>query len=424
MTNFILNIDLVEQTDSWYFSVDSKEKKESRFKRKCGLLQRQFNESRIGKSIELTHPEDAKPLISHKVPATAFKQKPDETAIHFPRLLRDNEPVLRALKSLDLAEWKVIFRAYHSGRIILEKGQKAKKPNFTYYSILVKMRLKHQRKFIEIGEGTVQHPRFNQDGLILRARKVVENHLQAKPQKFQGKVPVVLNAGDGAILFHELLGHSLEADYIYHGQSPISLEDRGKKIISGNVTLTTRDETDPFFKGAICDDEGGKVESHILVENGILRHVISDRFFKEQMNLEGAGHCRVEDFSRTPMPRMFSLYVKPGEYHPDELISSTPFGVYAGEFGEGKVNFEKNLFYFFIREAWLIENGKLTAPLGSVVVRGNIFEVLNSVEMVANDFRYDKGISYCFKNGQTLNVRVGQPSVKIGNLFVSREYGF
>ncbi len=95
--------------------------------------------------------------------------------------------------------------------------------------------------------------------------------------------------------------------------------------------------------------------------------------------------------------------------------------MFAKEFGEGKVYFDRDLFYFNIREAYLIEKGKVTAPLGSIVVRGKIMETLNAVAMVANDFRYDKGISYCFKNGQTLNVRVGQPSVKVSNLYVTKE---
>jgi len=118
---------------------------------------------------------------------------------------------------------------------------------------------------------------------------------------------------------------------------------------------------------------------------------------------------------------MYALYLKPGNFHPDELIASTKYGVYAKEFGDGRIYFNKNLFYFNIKEAFLIENGSLSYPLGNVVVRGNIIEALNSVEMVADDFRYDKGISYCFKNGQTINVRVGQPTIKIKNLYVTRE---
>ncbi|MCP5105708.1 MAG: metalloprotease TldD, partial [bacterium] len=103
------------------------------------------------------------------------------------------------------------------------------------------------------------------------------------------------------------------------------------------------------------------------------------------------------------------------------LIASTPLGLYAGEFGEGKIYFDKNIFYFNIRDARLIENGKRSVPLGNIMVKGDIGEVLSSVDMIADDFRFDKGNSYCFKNGQTLNVRVGQPTVKINNLYVTKD---
>jgi TldD protein len=315
----------------------------------------------------------------------------------------------------------MIVRAKKTGRVIIKKGEKEKKAGFTYFSILIKLRLKDHRSFIEIGEGTVQTLKFNQDGLSSRIKKIVENHKHSKSHPFRDKVPVILNSGDGAIIFHELLGHSLEADYIYHGQSPISLEDIGKPVISKNVTLLTRDPNDSFFKGISCDDEGESPGFSILVENGVLRNLVSDRVYKHRLKLGICGHSRVEDFSKIPMPRMFALYLKPGAYHPNELISSTKYGIYASEFGDGKVFFDKNLFFFNIREAWLIKNGNLSDPLGSIMVRGNILEVLNSVEMVANDFRFDKGTSYCFKNGQTINVRVGQPTVKIDNLCVTRE---
>jgi hypothetical protein len=419
-----IHVDLVEQTESWYFSIDSRDRNESLFKRKCGLLQRRFDTERISKSIELNSTADAKQFITHKITASALKIPDKEISFNPTRLLRDNESIFNTLRLLDPMEWKVIFRSFNNSRIILEKKHKEKKFDFSYSSILIKLRLKDHRKFIEVGEGSVNNFKFNQDGLISRVKKIVENHLNARPLKFPGKVPVILNAGDGAILFHELLGHSLEADHIFHRQSPITLEQIGKPIISGNITLVTSDENDTFFKDIPCDDEGKTPGSHILVEKGVLRNVISDCYYKNLLKLQHCGHSRVEDFSKKPMPRMYALYVKPGEHRPDKLITSTPFGVYAGEFGEGKVNFEKNIFYFHIREAWLIEKGKLTDPLGSIVVRGNILEALNSVEMVANDFRYDKGISYCFKNGQTLNVRVGQPSVKIGNLTVTKEFGF
>ena len=122
------------------------------------------------------------------------------------------------------------------------------------------------------------------------------------------------------------------------------------------------------------------------------------------------------------MPRMYALYLQPGKYNTEDLVESTRFGIFAKEFGEGKVFFNKNMFYFNIKSAYLIEKGKMSQPLGSIIMSGNITDILNSVDMIANNFRYDKGISYCIKNGQTVNVRVGQPTVKINNLYVSKGY--
>jgi predicted Zn-dependent protease len=418
---FTLNVDMLEQTETWYFSVNSRDQKDHFYKKRTGLLQREINKHQIYKSIELPATADAKPFITPPVTSGSLKIRNKETAFNPNKILRDNEPVLKTLRELKPVEWKMIVRAKQTGRVIFKKKEKEKKTNFTYFSILIKLRLKDHRSFIEIGEGTVQTLKFNQDGLCSRIKKIYENHRHGKSHLFRDKVPVILNSGDGAIIFHELLGHSLEADYIYHGRSPISPGDIGKPIISKNVTLVTRDPNDNFFKGISCDDEGETPGSVILVENGVLRNLVSDQVYKNRLKLGTCGHSRVEDFTKIPMPRMFALYLKPGAYHPNELISSTRYGIYASEFGDGKVFFDKNLFYFNIREAWLIQNGKLADPLGSINVRGNILEVLNSVNMTANDFRFDKGTSYCFKNGQTINVRVGQPTVKIDNLYVTRE---
>lgn len=411
-------VDLVEQNEARYFSIDSREEKEYLFKRRTGLLQRGLDNGRPGKSLELNSPANARTLVSGKITAAALKIPAKDIPFNPAKILRDNEYILDTLRQIKPAEWKIILRANHTGRVIIKKKSKEKKTAFTYFSILIKLKLKKHGDVIEVGEGSVQSLKFNQDGLGSRIKKIVENHGNSKSHRFTGKVPVILNSGDGAILFHEILGHSLEADHIFRKQSPISSADMGKQIVSPNVTLVTQYNNDSFFKNVPCDDEGETAASSILVEKGILRNLIADSFYKRRLGLENCGHSRVEDFTKMPMPRMYALYLKPGDYHPEELIASTKNGVYASEFGEGKVYFHRNLFHFNIREAWLIKNGKLSSPLGNIIVQGNIGEVLNSVEMVADDFRFDRGISYCFKKGQTVNVRVGQPTVKIGNLYV------
>jgi predicted Zn-dependent protease len=414
-----LHVDLIESSDAWYLSVDSREHKELLYNKRTGLLQRNTDSERAGTAIELQSPGAARPLLASPVTAQSLTLRKNTFSFKPAKILRDNEPVLQCLRQLQPVEWRIVIRAIRTGRIIISRGDKAKKSYFTYYSLLVKLRLKDRRDYIEVGEGSVRDLKFNLDGLCSRLKKTVENHRQSKRMEFRDKVPVILNSGDGAIMFHELLGHCLEADYIYRKQSPITLNDIGQTIVSEHVNLVTRYAADTFFSGISCDDEGQTAASPVLVEKGVLRHLVSDSFYQEKLGLDQCGHCRSEDFTLPPMPRMYALYLQPGSFRQEELIASTKYGVYAGEFGDGKVLFHKNLFYFHIRDAHLIENGKLTAPLGSIIVQGNIFEALNSVAMIADDFRFDKGISYCFKNGQTLNVRVGQPSVKIENLYIA-----
>lgn len=414
-----VHVDMIEHQESWMFSMDSKEHNELLYKTRTGVQQRDVAKKRITRALELKSGTEAKSLLQPTVSAAVLKPRRKDLDFNTARIIRENQILIDTLEQLKPIEWRVIFRASHTGRVILNKKNKEQKWLFTYYSILVKLRLKDRRDYIEIGEGSPQSMKFNLNGLISRLTNIVDNHRAGKTVQFHDKVPVILNSGDGAIMFHELLGHSLEADYILRRQSPIALSQLGSVIVSPNVTLLTRFGDDKFFNDITCDDDGSVKRPEVLVDKGVLKHLIADRFFKEKLNLKHGGHARCEDFTQPPLPRNFSLYLKPGKYDPGELIAAVKYGVYAREFGEGKVFFNRNLFRFHIRDARLIENGRITAPLGSVTVQGNIFETLNSVALVANDFRFDKGVSYCYKEGQTINVRVGQPTVKIDNLWVS-----
>lgn len=338
------------------------------------------------------------------------------------KILDENRYLLDFLDSQKGVQWQVDFRYHRIDRIIINSRNKVLNSNFSHYSILVKIRINSQGKFVEVGEGNPASMKFNLSGLTLRIKEILNNHKKSKKLTPEGNVSVVLNSGDGGILFHEILGHSLEADHIYQKMSSVTPSDIGKRIVSKNVTLLTHDGKDLFFGNRFCDDEGETPDASVLVEKGVLRNFISDFFYQKLLRNGCSGHCRIQDFRKIPMPRMYALYLQPGPYHADELIQSVDFGIFAKEPGGGKVFFNKNLFYFDIKAAYLIERGKITAPLGSIVVRGNITDALNSVEMIANDFCYDKGISYCYKNGQTVNVRVGQPTVKINNLHVTRGY--
>ena len=416
------SVDLIEDNLTFYFTIDSTDRKEYIFKKKTGVLKRTYDTDWVSTAIELNSLSDASSHISKGLRIGGLKNRTRGITFNPGQLLRDNEFIVNSLRDYDLLEWKVIFRLNDSKKIILNQEKGEQTSSFNYFSILIKFRLKGNHNYIEVGEGApVQHLKINQSGLSSRVGDIVKNHKNCKDIDFKREIPVVLNAGDGGIVFHEILGHSLETDHVYQQLSPVSLSDLGKTVVSKNVGLVTDDKKDEFFKGITCDDEGFVPESSVLIEGGVLRNLISDYFYNDLLNIKNCGHSRLEDFTKIPMPRMHALYLKPGNFHRDELIKSTRYGVYAKEFGEGKVFFDKNLFYFNIKESYLIEDGKISFPLGSIVVRGNIIDVLNSVDMIANDFRYDKGVSYCFKNGQTINVRVGQPTIKIKNLFVTKD---
>lgn len=415
------SVNLIDDNYSCYFSIDYLDKKEYIIKKRTGILNRGYNDEWVSSAHELNSVSEADRYLEKKINLKGYKTPGIDFTFLPGKIVKENQYILNFLQDLEVMEWKAIFRANSIRRIIIKKGGKEKRTNFDHFSVLIKVRLKDYRNFIEVGEGSVSSSKFNQDGLISRTKEIIDNYKEKQVVEFKQKIPVILSAGDGGILFHEILGHALEADYIYLRRSPISIKDIGQRIMPKSANLVTADKNDTFFKGITCDDEGEICKSAILIEKGVLKNIISDSFYKNLLRVKNSGFSRMEDFTRLPMPRMYALYLKPGDYHPEELIASTRYGIYADEFGEGKVNFDKNLFYFNIRDAHLIENGKCTAPLGNIVVRGDIIEVLNSVDMVANNFRYDKGISYCFKKGQTLNVRVGQPSVKICNLYVTKD---
>ena len=274
-----------------------------------------------------------------------------------------------------------------------------------------------------MGEGSVEALKFNLDGLAQRMADALECQKHRRRIVFDRQVPVVLQAGEGAILFHEILGHALEADYVHQGVSPFTPADLGRAIVPETITILCRDERDPFFRDAAVDDEGEACGDPLLVERGVLRRFISDYAYQKLLGLRDRGHARLEDFSRIPQPRMFATYVQPGGVPAAEIVAAVPYGVFAREFGDGGLDFRTGRFYFRIRQASLIEKGRLGAPIGGLTVRGEIRDILRDIGMVGDDFKYDRGTSYCQKNGQVLPVRVGQPTIRIDKLWVSGGQG-
>jgi TldD protein len=319
------------------------------------------------------------------------------------------------LKGQKFQEWELVFRNIDLTRYIL--GQKSGVTNsFGHTSIRIRFRHNVLPRAVELGEGLSQTKvRFNQKGLIQRIKNILRNNQEKTPGEFV-KTTVVLASGNGGVLLHEILGHSLEADYVYRKSSPFSKEHLGRRILPPQVTVTTRDSTDPFFGSYPTDDEGMEPPGPVIIENGILKYLISDYFHSRLLGFDSCGFCRLDSFENIPRPRMFGLYLQPGPHSPADILASVDQGIYAREFGRGSVDFNRRLFFLNINEAFAIRKGKLGEPLGALTVSGDIEEVLNSIEMVGNDFRYDSGINYCRKYGQSMNVRLGQPTLRIGNV--------
>jgi predicted Zn-dependent protease len=413
---------LHEDTRSMQFSLDNRDNREYSLKRKGGVLVRSFDGSWKSRAFETIARDEITKAMSWKS-AERSRATPFPAAEVAGKIMVDNAFLIDYLNRSGLQDWKLHFRSRHCRRTVQNTHRQELQTSFSHYSITARLKVKNQPRELEISEGSSEGPKFNLDGLTRRISETVADIRNSRKAVFPDPVPVVLQAGEGAILFHEILGHSLEADYVYHGFSPFSLPDLDKTIIPAALTILTQDSRDPFFKGSPVDDEGETCPSPLLVENGVLRRFIADYHYQKLLRLRERGHARLEDFSHIPLPRMFAIYVQPGPFPAEEIIASTTYGVFAREFGDGGLDFGAGRFFFNIRQSYLIEKGRLTAPLGSLTVSGRIREVLNDIGMVGNDFKYDRGVSYCQKNGQVLPVRVGQPTIKINKLHVNGGQG-
>jgi TldD protein len=240
--------------------------------------------------------------------------------------------------------------------------------------------------------------------------------LEAQPAP-AGMMPVVLGPGWPGILLHEAVGHGLEGDFNRKGTSAFSGRV-GKKVASELCTIVD-DGTLPNRRGSLAvDDEGTPGQNNVLVENGILRGYMQDKLNARLMGVEPTGNGRRESFAHVPMPRMTNTYMLAGPHDPEEIIASVDKGLYAPNFGGGQVDITSGKFVFSASEAYLIENGKVTAPVKGAMLIGDGPEALVKTSMVGNDLQLDTGVGTCGKDGQSVPVGVGQPTLKIDELTV------
>ncbi|OOV86474.1 metalloprotease TldD [Oceanospirillum linum] len=232
-----------------------------------------------------------------------------------------------------------------------------------------------------------------------------------------GNMPVVLGPGWPGVLLHEAVGHGLEGDFNRKGSSAFSGR-MGEQVASSLCTIVD-DGTLADRRGSLSvDDEGTPTQNTTLIENGRLVGYMQDKMNARLMKQSVTGNGRRESFAHLPMPRMTNTYMLPGEHAPEELISSVKNGIYAVNFGGGQVDITSGKFVFSASEAYLIENGKVTTPIKGATLIGNGPETMRNVSMVGNDLRLDDGVGVCGKDGQSVPVGVGQPSLKIDELTV------
>lgn len=232
-----------------------------------------------------------------------------------------------------------------------------------------------------------------------------------------GLMTVVMGAGWPGILLHEAIGHGLEADFNRKKTSAFS--DRIGQSVASELCTIVDDGTIPLRRGSLnVDDEGTPTSRTVLIEKGILRGYITDRLNARLMGIPLTGNGRRESFQCIPMPRMTNTFMLPGQSDPEEIIRSVKSGLYAVSFGGGQVDITNGKFVFSASEAYLIEDGRATRPVKGATLIGSGPEILKKVSMVGHDARLDEGIGTCGKDGQSVPVGVGLPTIKVDEITV------
>ncbi|OGA65122.1 MAG: metalloprotease TldD [Betaproteobacteria bacterium RIFCSPLOWO2_12_FULL_65_14] len=269
------------------------------------------------------------------------------------------------------------------------------------------------------GGGRTDYAYFTDEVLQDYARQAVSQalvNLQARPAP-AGTMTVVLGPGWPGVLLHEAVGHGLEGDFNRKGSSAFSGR-LGQRVAAPGVTVVD-DGTLPGRRGSLTvDDEGNPTRRNVLIEDGVLRGYMQDSLNARLMKMPLTGNARRESFAHLTLPRMTNTYMLAGPRDPREIIASVKRGLYATNFGGGQVDITNGKFVFSAAEAYLIEDGKVTTPVKGATLIGNGPDVLTRVSMIGNDLKLDSGIGVCGKEGQSVPVGVGQPTLKIDGLTV------
>ncbi|WP_287877300.1 metalloprotease TldD [Aquitalea sp.] len=264
------------------------------------------------------------------------------------------------------------------------------------------------------GGGRFDLTRFDDALVELYVRQAVDQaliNLEARPAP-AGQMTVVLGSGWPGVLLHEAIGHGLEGDFNRKGTSAFSGK-LGQRVAAAGVTVVDDGTLDGLRGSLAIDDEGNQTNRTVLIEDGILKGYMQDAMNARLMQVAPTGNGRRESYAHIPMPRMTNTYMLGGQHDPKEIIASVKDGLYAANFGGGQVDITSGKFVFSASEAWRIEDGKLTYPIKGATLIGNGPDVLGYVSMIGNDMALDQGVGVCGKEGQSVPVGVGQPTLRI-----------
>ncbi len=265
--------------------------------------------------------------------------------------------------------------------------------------------------FLEIVDGEVRAESFAREAVRMA---LVSLSAIAAPA---GAMPVVLGAGWPGVMLHEAVGHGLEGDFNRRGTSVFS--GQMGKLVASELCTVVDDGTMQGLRGSISiDDEGVPSQYNVLIENGILKGYMQDKLNARLMGVNPTGNGRRESYAHLPMPRMTNTYLLGGQSTPEEIISSVEYGLYAPNFAGGQVDITSGKFVFSTSEAYLIEKGRITRPVKGATLIGSGIEAMQQISMVGNDLALDKGVGVCGKEGQSVPVGVGQPTLKLDSLTV------
>jgi len=232
-----------------------------------------------------------------------------------------------------------------------------------------------------------------------------------------GEMELILSAGSSGILLHEAIGHGMEADFIRKGVS-IFADKLGKKVAKDFITIVD-DGTIPYSRGSInIDDENSESQNTVLIENGILTGFMHDRISAKHFGVKPTGNGRRESFKYPPLPRMRNTYMLPGPHKKEEIIKTVKKGIIAENFTNGQVLIGAGDFTFYVKYGYLIENGKITSPIKDINIIGNGPDILSKIEMVGDDLKMAEGGWTCGKDGQSVPVSMGLPTVKVSSITV------